>query len=138
MPNTLRQFFYHKPEPPDIAPLHLKVGTHLITKTLLPDTGPGDLIVSLGPHRRLKGPMDVRLMSYEEIVAESVETKGGTYMCVQVLCDPTEDYIKDPTIEVCASSLTNEFRGQSPLFKMKLDGTKYFEFSRQKSVMSMR
>ena len=98
MTDTLREYFFHKP--PDLAPIHLRNGTHFISKTNLPDTKAGDLLVAMGPHRRLKGPLDIRSMSYQNIISDNVDIKAGTYICVQVLCDPTEDYVQDPTIEV--------------------------------------
>ena len=97
MSNIRRQFHFHKSE---VVPITLELDSHIIESSVLPKINGGDLLTAYGIHRKNLGPTNIRNKSYLEIFQEIKNIKNGSYMCLEALCNPTEDFIENPDLLV--------------------------------------
>ena len=95
--NVRRRYFFHKFPDVDFMSLHLD--SHLISETLFPNAE-DSLLVCYGKHKKNLGPEDIRKMTYLEVLDYSKKLSKNEFCCIDVLGNPSVDFIENPDLEV--------------------------------------
>ena len=103
--NVRRRYFFHKF--PDVDFMCLHMDTHLIRETLLPNAKDA-LLVCYGKHKKNLGPEDIRKKTYLELLDYSKSLPKNEFCCMDVLCNPSIDFIEDADLEVSCKILAQQ------------------------------